>query len=152
MRWIAYEPWHMDVLNMINEDILVFSCTDKEMLYNIRDGLVRQAVFTLVDGVRVLAIGGIVKRWTGMGEAIVFMSKNVFYESPRVRLKILLTIKAGFKFLLNESTFWRIQATVKSDFDRAKNFAKAMGFKYEFTMPKYGPDKQDYDRFAIIRG
>lgn len=151
MRIIAYEPWHMDLLNMINEDVVVFSCTDQEMLYNIRNGLARQMVFTMIDDAMVLAIGGIVKRWTGMGEAIIFMSKNVFTESLKMRLRICLNIRSYFNFLISELAFWRVQATVKSDFERARKFAKIMGFKYEFTMKRYGPDGQDYDRFAIVR-
>jgi hypothetical protein len=87
-----------------------------------------------------LAIGGITQVWTGVGIAWL----TVF---PAAKKHPHALMNAAFEMLHNAAEnlrLHRVHAEIKASDKKAKRVAKMLGFDYESTLKKYGPDATDY--------
>lgn len=89
-----------------------------------------------------MAIGGVTKLWEGVGEAWVLIDAEA-YKYPIMVHKVAAKVLAGAR-----GEFWRIQATVKTDFREGVRFALSLGFSLNTPLDKplrrYGVDGRDY--------
>lgn len=92
----------------------------------------------VVDG-EPIAIAGVVHYWQGRCEAHAILSTDsgphMLWVTRRAR-RHLATLKG------------RIEMTVRRGFDAGERWAAMLGFAYESTMPKYGPDGETHFRFV----
>lgn len=100
-------------------------------------------------GDRLIAVGGIIQLWNGVGMAWAIVDKNIPSECVK---KTAILFKKWFHKMAEHYGFHRIQADVKSDnFEKGHKFVKFLGFKHEGKMTAYGSDKEDHDRYALVR-
>lgn len=90
-----------------------------------------------------LGCAGVVPLWPGLGEAWIVLSPEGRRHRAwyRAVARILPSIAASGRFR-------RIQADVVREFEAGRRFVERLGFKYEFTMPKYGPNGEDFVRYV----
>ncbi len=103
--------------------------------------------WSMVEDGRVLAMAGIVRLWQGVGEAWSLFTPEALQYGVAFHLRAVKVLKSFF-----DQGWWRIQTTVRADFETGIIWLVGMGFKDEGVMEKYGPDGSDYIRYARVRG
>lgn len=97
------------------------------------------AMTTFIHG-RPMAITGIVQFWNGVGELW-----SIFDDELRLKPATMLrTGKSYCDIAMRYLLLHRLQITVRTDDNRAINYAKHLGFDTESILRKYGPDGIDY--------
>ena len=104
--------------------------------------------FTAYNNNTILGMGGFIELYPHLAEAWVIVLTNNNFST----LKIARNILKLFNKVANDYPRWeRIQAAVQSDFDKGIRLIEFLGFENEGLMKKFGPDKQDYYRYAMVR-
>jgi RimJ/RimL family protein N-acetyltransferase len=101
---------------------------------------------TLFDDDTLLAVGGVIMFWQGVGEVWMMVS-------PEGRKKGLALFKCMSDFLntcFNEYGFHRIQTSVLVSFQEAHKCIMRLGFIPEGMMAHYGPNKENYIRYVRL--
>lgn len=94
---------------------------------------------------KIIAAGGIVVMWKGVGEAWAL-------TSPLVRqypIFFTRTIRNYLNGLIITHKFERVQSVVQKDYEMAIRWIEALGFKPEGEMPKYRAGKT-FVRYARL--
>jgi len=99
----------------------------------------------LIDG-EILACGGILPLWKGVGEAWVVTSLLV----NQYPLSFAKTIWRKLKEIIIEHQFERVQTVIDADYVISQRWAERMGFEYEGLMRKYIGGRKFY-RYAWVR-
>lgn len=95
------------------------------------------------DG-KVLAIGGILPRWQGVGLAWTWLGRG-WRRHARV-----ITDEA--RRYLDASGFHRIEMGVRADYAKGHSWARRLGFEVETPLArKWGPDMADYTLYVRVR-
>ena len=142
---IPYDKSHVD-------DILVFGINDKLLEADAHDEENRIDIavpglsFTLLADNRIVLSGGIHPIWDGVAEGWVISSKRILQN----KIKAARLIKKRTDILCSANKIWRLQTSVKANFNTGLRLAEFLGFKNEGLMKAYGPDKTDYYRMARI--
>lgn len=140
---IPFQPEHMVNIEKkdVDSDILVFiGDIDKRAEIYAQAG----PTITLMEGETVLAIGGVIQFWTGVGEAWMMVS-------PPGRLKGLSLFKHMDSFLKKcfiEYRFHRVQASIIYSHKEAHKCVMRLGFIPEGMMVRYGPNMENYVRYV----
>lgn len=100
---------------------------------------------TLVLGSDIVGCGGIHKLWNGVGEAWLILGD----EALKHPIMVAFCSARIFRDIVNG--FHRIQAHVLEGFDRGIKFAEMMGFEHEGLMKQFGPNRENYHRYVILR-
>lgn len=100
---------------------------------------------TLVKYGEIVGCGGIHELWKGVGEAWLILGDKAF-DYP---IEVVRQAVRNFKRMING--FHRVQAHVLEGFDKGVQFVNAMGFELEGEMKQYGPNKENYLRYVILR-
>ena len=101
--------------------------------------------WTLCNDKIVLGCAGFKKMWNGVYECWLHPAvPEIFYH-----FKILIIKKIKYEF--KRINFHRMQATVKTSTKNHEKLMLCLGFYYESTLIRYGPDKMDYIMYTIIR-
>lgn len=109
-------------------------------------GNIRCYGFAVMDGDVVVAILGLTVLHDGVAQNWAIISAEVKKHPvafPRLALRALET-------MVQDLGLRRVQMTVRNDFPRGVAFAQWLGFKYEGTLRKYGPDGSDYFMYARV--
>ncbi len=102
-----------------------------------------QAYTLMVDGVPVASIGLALQEWNKAEAWALFSADFAKYT-----LTIYRMIKAGLNYALLNMNLVRIQATIDPGFPETVRWIESLGFKYEGTLRKYGPEHQPYLMYA----
>jgi hypothetical protein len=93
---------------------------------------------------RVVAIGGIIPRWEGVGMAWVWLTR----EWRKHARAITDEVAKG----LAEASFHRVELGVKIGYDRGEAWAHRLGFVLETPVArKWGPDGGDYSLWVRLK-
>lgn len=92
-------------------------------------------------------IGGVGRIHTGVGTAWLILNKQ-FLKYPKKLLKFSRYIVKASMLGLD---LHRIQIDIDTNYEENTRFAKKLGFKFEGRMAQFGPEKQDYDRYVLLR-
>ncbi len=92
-----------------------------------------------------VAAGGIIIMWKGVGEAWTLTSPLV-HEYP---IFFTRTIRDYLNAMIIKYKFERVQSVVQKDYEMANRWIKTLGFKPEGEMPKYRAGKT-FIRYAKI--
>lgn len=95
---------------------------------------------------KVYGVAGIVKVWTGVGNAWSFLSSDV----RAAKFFLHRNVKRELERIIKEAELHRVQLDVEHDFTIAHQWAERLGFSFEGVMFKYGPDKKDYHRYVRL--
>ena len=104
------------------------------------------AGFAMIEDGHCIGCGGVIPRWSGVGEVWIAVSENL-------KRRPLLLVKQTLRCvnMLNErGGFHRIQLHIPSTDTGLKRWAESLGFTFEGRMLQYGPDKRDHDLYARI--
>lgn len=101
--------------------------------------------FTLIIDNKIIACGGIEQLWPGVGEAWLIMSEGA------LKYPVSVMRRAREIFPKMNTKYHRVQALVLYQFHKAMLFVERLGFRYEGLMQAYGPNKEDYMRYVILR-
>lgn len=102
---------------------------------------------TLLDGDTILAIGGVIMCWKGVGEAWMMVS-------PEGRLKKVALYKTMEGFVntcFEKYGMHRIQTSILCLYPEAHKCILRLGFIPEGMMVHYGPRKENYMRYVKLR-
>ena len=103
---------------------------------------------TIMFGDKIAGCLGVSMIWSGVGVGWCIMDKNL---TKQQRLIVGKTCKKRLPNFMDLIGIHRIQADVKNGFDVGKRFVEFLGFESEGIMKAFGPDKEDYERFALVR-
>lgn len=104
--------------------------------------------FTAYGNSKILGMGGFIEIYPHLVEAWVIIST----QDSKYNVRLGRTIVKMFRKIMRSHPSWqRIQAAVRKDFDEAKRLIEFLGFQNEGLMRKFGPDKSDYYRYAVVR-
>jgi hypothetical protein len=140
---VPFKPEHMIDIEKadIDADILMFiGKMDSRAEFYAKAG----PAITMIQNDTVLAIGGVIQFWQGVGETWMMVS-------PQGRLKALSLYKHMDGFLdtcFKDYGFHRIQASIVYDHKEAHKCIMRLGFVPEGMMVHYGPHKENYVRYA----
>jgi hypothetical protein len=103
--------------------------------------------FTIVAGDEIMACGGVVKFWEGVGEA--WMMGSPLIE----RYKISFAKRAArlLNWVANDLHLVRLQTVVDAEHTVARTWVERMGFINEGTMKRYLAGR-DFIRYARLEG
>ena len=137
--YLPFVPEHFDHLDFNHKEISVLSKG-----YDVKSMIANQAelgtAFTAFRYGRPIAIVGVVFIWKGVGELW-----SLFDEQARDIPSTMLRAAIDFSDIaMRYLHLHRLQITVRTDDNRAKRYAEAIGFKTECVMQKFGPDQVDY--------
>lgn len=98
-----------------------------------------------IDGKPCLS-SGIIIIWPGMGHAWMII------HNQKLFLSNIKKILAGFKVIFGAwaKRFRRVQADVQCGFSGGINWAEHLGFDFEYVAKKYGPNGEDFGKYARI--
>ena len=103
----------------------------------------------LIVDEQLICIGGIHQYWDGVGEGWLAVHICASDERYKAASAIKRLIKRG----ILELGLWRLQATVKVDYDQpTRKILEQAGFDLEGVMHKYTPDKKDAYLYAYLTG
>jgi len=102
--------------------------------------------YTIVASEGLVASGGILPLWKGVGEAWVVTSELV----DTYPLLFAKTVWRKLYEIIDGNGIERVQTTIHKDFIVSQKWAERMGFKNEGLMRKY-LGGEDYYRYALVR-
>ena len=142
---VPYKTQHGDEMIEfgLNDKLMDIDASFKE---NRIDFALAGLSFTLLCNSEPVCSGGVVPLWNGVAEGWVISSKRIFQN----KIKAARLIKKRTDLLCNNNKIWRLQTSVKANFNMGLRFAEFLGLKNEGLMIAYGPDKSDYLRMAKI--
>ncbi|MBE3144556.1 MAG: hypothetical protein IMZ61_11625 [Planctomycetes bacterium] len=145
IRVVPFKPEHMQRIEKedIDAKVLMFigDIDSRAELY----AKTGPAITMLLDTV-VLAIGGVIQFWPGVGEAWMMVS-------PLGRKSGLSLYRCMGDFLdkcFKEYGFHRIQASILYDHKEAHKCVMRLGFVPEGMMVHYGPNKENFVRYVRL--
>lgn len=124
--WQTYVPGDFDEIHPTEEELIGTKINYPEPAY------------TAVCRGRKIAAAGIVRFYTGVGEAWVAVTK---YSKDYIGLPG--AIKDLLEYLQTKHNFWRVQAPVKVDNPVTRRLVRWLGFQEEGVLRKYSPDGTD---------
>jgi RimJ/RimL family protein N-acetyltransferase len=92
-----------------------------------------------VDG-QLVACGGLVKMWPGLAEAWIAVTP---YAQQHTTF-ILRTTKLYLDDRMKRHALNRLEAHIREDFILARRFCSWLGFQFNATLPKYGPNGETF--------
>jgi len=105
----------------------------------------RGPAYTMISDRGIVACGGIMKLWRGVGDAWV-LATPLLRIYPKIVTK---SVRFYLHEIINNMKFERVQAVVKADFEVGHRWIKRLGFHEEGMMEKYFAGI-DFVRYAII--
>jgi hypothetical protein len=139
-----YEPGDYLSIERRHFDALTFMNFPKPEL--IAKRFTRGPAYTIVASEGLVASGGILPLWKGVGEAWVVTSELV----DTYPLLFAKTVWRKLYEIINGNGIERVQTTIHKDFIVSQKWAERMGFKNEGLMRKY-LGGEDYYRYALVR-
>ena len=143
---IPFKPEHMIDIEKadIDSKILMFiNDIDSRAEYYAKTG----PAITVMRENKVLAIGGVIKFWPGVGEAWMMIAP----EGRKGGLFLYRYMEGFLETCFKEYGFHRIQASIVQDHKEAHRCIQRLGFIPEGMMVHYGPNKENFVRYTRIQ-
>jgi len=112
-----------------------------------KDIVDKSVAYTLMCDDEILCCGGVCFYRKQFGEAWILCSRKA-EEHPVATVR---ATKRVIDDIMKTHDMYRIQATVQCDWVEAQKFIKLLGFKWEGTLRRYGPDRSDYFMYSRIK-
>ena len=100
---------------------------------------------TVINDGRVVAVMGIVKMWTGVGQGFVVTSKS-YKGGIRYMKASIACLNAG----MIQLGLWRLQTYIDERWLESKRFAELIGMEKECRLRKMAPDGRDLFLYARV--
>ena len=141
-----FDPAHVRLMELDRPEMLGMVSLEDSVAYAARLAEAGPA-FSLFDkrGL-IVASAGVGVYWQGVGEGWLILSSL----AEKFMFSVHSLIKRRMVDVIRDLDLKRLQIVVPVGSDRAYSWACRLGFCWEGTMEKYGPDGNDYHRFARI--
>ena len=142
---VPYEAWHATNIlerglnNGAPESTYSFGHVVNDM------GVDGQSFTGIQDGV-VIACGGVLPMWPGVGEGWVLASGEI-HNNKFATVRICRSI---LQKIMDDYGYWRIQGATLANWESGVKFARMLGFVNEGLMKRFGPGGEDYLRHARV--
>lgn len=136
-----FEPSDMAVIRPVHDLGSESILTERYGLFLKQSG---PAFTAWVDG-EPAGAAGLVLIWPGVASAWAVLGREIIAHPMTLHRKIV----HGIGMLREEHNLHRIQADVSEDNATAIRWIRRLGFAYEGRMPGYGPNGENYERYAI---
>jgi len=103
---------------------------------------------TIMIGDKVAGSLGIAKVFNGNGIAWCIMDRDI---PKKYKRRVSLICKEELIKKMDRFKFHRVQADIAMSFDEGRRFVEFLGMESEGVMRAFGPDKEDYERYAMVR-
>jgi RimJ/RimL family protein N-acetyltransferase len=143
---VPFEPWHLSWIDFNEDAARALEGVIQDMPNHGRMLATSSKAYTGLYKGRVLGCVGLVPWWPGMMDLWMYLGKDAFVQKKQG----LKALRWFMEHLTKEMNLHRIQAVVKTDFEKGHRFAKFFGFKDEGVMEQYGPNKESFNRYAKI--
>lgn len=143
MGIVKAEYWHFGAIKHEHgKREFIGTAMDKTMYAELYSRI--PSSFTLIKGGDILAIGGIVPMWPGVGE--VWLMRSTLVDDNG------LTVAREVKKALAEhgKHFWRLQAACAANDDVCHRWLEWLGFEREAELKMFGPDKSDFVQYRRL--
>lgn len=140
IKVVPFEPEHMVNIDKSDVNSKVLEFLD-DLDYRAECYAKAGPAITMLLGDTVLAIGGVLRLWPGVGEAWMMVA-------PEGRQRGVALYKTMKVFLDNCEGFHRIQTSVLYGHSVAHRCIMQLGFIPEGMMVHYGPNKENYVRYV----
>ena len=141
MQIVPFEMKHLRDIEVRKWDRTLVASVDP------RPMIAAGPAFSLITKDKVIGIGGVALLWEGVGEAWI-ISSPLFPKCPLAVTKaarnVLGLVEKGRKL-------HRIQAVVLEDHPTGHKWVKSLGFKEEGRMAAYGPNQENFIRYARVK-
>jgi len=144
VRVIPFVPEHLIEMTIQDNPDRAGNMDPETLMRKARERMNGPAITLLNDENRIIACGGIINIWNGVGEAWS-VSSTIAARYPKF---ILSTAR---QFIAGCTEYHRIQAIVIDGFIRAEKLLAHLGFECEGKLRKYSETGQDYKIFSIVR-
>lgn len=98
-----------------------------------------------IDGV-IVASGGLVPLWAGVGEAWMIAGDEI----GKHRVKVSRKMRIMLDDVMRQRGIYRAHANIHCGFERAIRLAEWLGFENEGLMRRFGVEGADYFRYAKV--
>jgi hypothetical protein len=143
IEFIPYQPGHGCLIDRSDSDGAWLANPGFQFDAQAASG----TAITMLADRRVVCIGGVARLWPGLGEVWMVPTRAARKKPLALTHAAIETIEYSLQSLrLN-----RVQCFCKTEDERAKRWAVALGFSREATLRKYGAEGSDYDIFSIVR-
>ena len=96
----------------------------------------------VVDGSRILAIGGVQTVWEDRGNAWGLLTDDIAYAMPTIHKTVLRVLELA--------PHARIEAQVAADHETGQRWVRMLRFQHEGTMRRFFQGR-DYDLFSRVK-
>lgn len=100
--------------------------------------------FTALDGERVIGCGGVARLWGRVGEGWTIFGSEIA-EHP---VWLHRTVRPMLRDIMDGMDLDRLQVNVLATSERNCRWIERLGFKLEGLMIRFGPNGEDYFRYA----
>jgi len=133
-----------DIFRFVSRDSVLDEKERSLLKYKLRSG----PAFTVELGEEILACGGIVILWPGVGTTWMNVSDNISSH----KIWFHRTVKRMLLQIISIYKLHRIDAAIRVGIERDEKWAYKLGFTPEGPLNAYGPNKEDYYRFVRLKG
>lgn len=104
--------------------------------------------FTALAGERVIGCGGVIRLWGRVGEGWTILGAEIA-EHP---VWLHRTVRTMLRDIFDGMGLDRLQVNVLAASERNCRWVNRLGFQPEGLMKRFGPNGEDFVRYAMIRG
>ena len=146
MRVIAFEKGHGEAIlgGQLNDEK---SRPPAGFGKFIPDLVIDGMAFTGIENGHVIASAGVYPMWDGVGEGWFIAADKL--EANHIA-GVARQLKNGLRQIAEEQALHRVQAAVRSDWEKAIRLVRFLGMEHEGRMRKYSADGADYERYAWL--
>jgi RimJ/RimL family protein N-acetyltransferase len=145
IKVVPFEPWHLNWISFTPIAIGALSNCDINLEQQGKYLAQAGRAYTWMAKGRIISCAGMTPLWKGVADFWSYFGVDTFSGNRRVVLRAFRVYLEEFH---TEYRLHRLQAVIKADFPEGIKFAKFYGFENEGLLKNYGPDREDFYRFA----
>tara|TARA_Y100001938_G_scaffold10987_1_gene13700 strand:+ start:7755 stop:8201 length:447 start_codon:yes stop_codon:yes gene_type:complete len=112
----------------------------------IPDLVIDGMAFTGLENGHVIASAGVYPMWDGVGEGWFIAAAALDAH----HIGVARQLKTGLRQIAEEQALHRVQAAVRSDWEKAIRLVRFLDMEHEGRMRQYSADGADYERYAWL--
>lgn len=142
MRLIPFKAEHIELIGGRESDGRNVVSKD-----HIRSAEITAFTLQADDESLVCASGVYPGPWKGIGTSWAVSSPLV----PKYARDVLRFGRETTSHALKYGGYWRLETFVLADFEAGRRFAEHVGFELECIKKNYGPNREDYAQYAMVK-
>jgi len=142
---VPYRKSHLISMELGDYEKNHYESNFEDYISYVDAGLYEEFTYTIVARGKPICIFGLRPYWKGVGEVWLLPGKDI-HKHP---IAVVKECRGFLDEMMYEYDLKRLQIAVSVANDTAYKFAKALYFKYESLMERFGPEGEDY--YMMVR-